>query len=134
MGGHARRGHDHAEALLPGAPGEVPGLVRGPMGREDVGLEGHVEGLEGVHSLLRNGQIAVAAHDDGNFFHVGFLPKKEMMGILNPAGSTMPRRSATYGAPCSSAVLRILPSVARGGVEKHMYLYHIPPPRVKEQE
>ena len=44
----------------------------------------------------------------------------------------MPRRSATYGAPCSSAVLRILPSVARGGVEKHKYLYHIPPVRVKE--
>ena len=55
-----------------------------------------------------------------------------MMGILNPAGSTMPRRSATYSAPCSSAVLRILPSVARGGVEKHMYFYHIPSVRVKK--
>jgi hypothetical protein len=30
-------------------------------------------------------------------------------------------------------VLRILPSVARGGVEKHTYLYHIPPADVKKE-
>ena len=77
MGGHARHGDDDAETLLPGVPGEIPGLIRGPMGGKDVGLEGDFKGGEDVRGLADHGQIAVAAHDDGNFFHVVHLPKKK---------------------------------------------------------
>jgi len=53
------------------------------------------------------------------------LPKKKY-GHIESSGFNNAQTVGNIYAPCSSAVLRILPSVARGGVEKHTYLYHIP--------
>ena len=69
MGGHARGGDEHAEAVFPGVPGELGGLEGGAVGGIDVDLTGHTEGAEGIGGLARDGQVAGAAHDDGGFFH-----------------------------------------------------------------
>ena len=69
MGGHAGGGDERAKAPLPGLPGKLGGLDGGAVGGVDVDLKGHAEGPQGLRSLPDDGQIAGAAHDDGDFLH-----------------------------------------------------------------
>ena len=70
MGGHTGGGDDGTEAICPGVQSKLPGFLRRPVGRIDVTLVGNAQGFQSVHCLSQDGKIAVAAHDDSNFFHV----------------------------------------------------------------
>lgn len=68
MGGFTGGGYDDAEALLPCGRGE---LLRGggrAVGGDDVYLKGDAERLQAFHAGAHGIQVAVRAHDDGNFF------------------------------------------------------------------
>ena len=68
MGSHAGGADDHAESPLPGGLGELSRLGRRPVGAEDMGLIGDVQGVQLGTGPFDHGPVTVAAHDDGNFF------------------------------------------------------------------
>ena len=69
MGGHPGGADEHAEAVLPGVPGEVRGGGGGAVGAQNVGLIGDAEVLELGAGPFDHRPIGVGAHDDGDFFH-----------------------------------------------------------------
>ena len=69
FGRNAGSGNDGSEAVYTGVQGELPGFLRGAVGGIDVALIGDLQGIQSVHSLAQDGQVAVTAHDDTNFFH-----------------------------------------------------------------
>ena len=69
MGRFPGGGDDDAKALFPGGAGEGSGLLRCAVGGIDVDLVGHAVVPELVDGLLYDRQVAVAAHDDTDFFH-----------------------------------------------------------------
>ena len=77
MGGHAGGGDDHAEALFTGGGGEITGLFGGSVGGINMNFVGNGQFVQGSHGLLQDRQIAVAAHDDSNFFHIDLLQNKK---------------------------------------------------------
>ena len=61
-----------AVARLRRARGKFPGCIRSAVGGDDANSEGDLQLFEHVDCTLHGLEIAVAAHDDGNFLH--FLP------------------------------------------------------------
>ena len=84
MGGHTGGGNEDAEAVCPGVYGEIPSLLRGAVGGVDVALKGNVQSGQCVHGLAQDGKIAVAAHDDSDFFHDYLLKTKKQKGRTYP--------------------------------------------------
>ena len=70
MRSHTGGGDEHAEAVTPCGYGKIPSLLGGAVGGVDVTLVGNAQRRQGVHGLAQDRQIAVAAHDDSDFFHV----------------------------------------------------------------
>ena len=83
MGGHAGCRNDGAEAILSCAQGKHTGLLGGTVGGIHVGLVGNAQGIQGIHGFAQDGQIAVAAHNNTDFFH-GNLLKNIKMGVFAP--------------------------------------------------
>ena len=69
MGCLACRTNHHAETVFPGGFCEIRSLHRGAVGAVNMGLKGNLQLLELFKCRLQDGQIAVAAHDDGNLLH-----------------------------------------------------------------
>ena len=67
-----------AEAVGPGASGEVSGGGGGAVGAENVGLIGDAKGLELLAGTLDYGPVRVASHNDCYFFHAILLKKIKM--------------------------------------------------------
>ena len=59
MGRHAGGADQHAEAVLPGVPGELRGGGGGAVGAEDVGLIGNAELRQLGAGRLDNRPVAV---------------------------------------------------------------------------
>ena len=74
MCGHTGSGDEAAEAVFTGVQRKIPGLLGSAVGRVDMNFVGNFQRRQGVHGLAQDRQIAVAAHDDTNFFH-GLPPK-----------------------------------------------------------
>jgi hypothetical protein len=100
VGGHARGGDDHLEALVGGGGGEPLHLLRGAMGGHDVQLVLNAELAEGLEAGLENGDVGLGAREDGYARHgliVGWGGRrvKEMTSYSTRAcwaGAAMSRR------------------------------------------
>ena len=69
MGRHTGSGDHNTEALFPGRNSKVSCFLRCAVGRENMAFKGNVQFLQGIHGLPQDGQIAVAPHNNPNFFH-----------------------------------------------------------------
>ena len=69
MGGLAGGGDDHAEALYCGIFGKGDGLHGSAVGGIDMYFMRDIEFGEYIDGFFYYRQIAVAAHDNGYFFH-----------------------------------------------------------------
>ena len=67
---HTGGGNEHAKAVCPCGYGKIPSLLGGAVGGVDVTFVGNAQRRQGIHGFAQDGQIAVAAHDDSDFFHV----------------------------------------------------------------
>ena len=74
MGGFSGGGDDDAEAVVLGGGGEFFDERGGAVCAEDVSLKRNPELFQLIEAFLNNGQIAVAAHDNGDFFHISAVP------------------------------------------------------------
>ena len=69
-------------------------------------LKGDLVLLELVNGLLYNGQIAVTAHDNSNFFHMNLLKKRK--GLTHPPekerkqAQTVGKKIFPYSMWCST--------------------------------
>ena len=77
MGSHAGCADQDAESVLPGAAGKIPGLVGSAVCGINVYFKWDLKVLQHVDGFLDDGQIAVAAHDDSDFFHKNLLKNKK---------------------------------------------------------
>ena len=69
----ARTGDDDVESALGGGFAVVEQAFRGAVCRDDGEFVGGMELFAGAGSVLHDAKIAVAAHDDADFVHVGSL-------------------------------------------------------------
>ena len=81
MGRHACGANEYTEPLVPGGNAKFLGLGRSPVCRIYVYLIGYAKGAQRVQRLAHNGQVAVAAHENANFFH-RIPPYKMKKGTL----------------------------------------------------
>ena len=63
-------GDQTAKAVIPGAAGKIPCLIRGSVGRINMNLKGNFQLGQHIGCFPDDGQITVAAHDDSHFFHI----------------------------------------------------------------
>ena len=68
MSRHARRRNNHAEAVLFCGSCKGCSLSRSAMGAHDMGFHWHAVLLQHSYRLFHGAPVAVAAHNDGNFF------------------------------------------------------------------
>ena len=65
----ARSGDDGPKALFLGRAGELGRLHGGAVGGVDVDFVGYTVFLQLADGLFHHRQVAVATHDNANFFH-----------------------------------------------------------------
>ena len=93
VGGHTGGANEYTEPLVPGGRAKCLSLGWSPVCRIYVYLIGYAKGAQGVQRLPNDRQVAVAAHENANFFHRR-PPCKMKKGAHLPPAVSVPRRPA----------------------------------------